>query len=70
MLLLFVDRRRPYLYGSIRSSRGTSASLTIVVPRRSRRRFVVLLVKICCLNALLRTIFPVPVFLNRFAAPR
>ena len=47
-----------------------SAAETVVVPRSFRFRFVLLLVSMCCLNALLRTIFPEAVRLNRFAAPR
>jgi len=47
-----------------------SADETVVVPRSFRFRFVLLLVSMCCLNALLRTIFPEAVRLNRFAAPR
>jgi len=58
------------LFCSIRFSRGVSTAETVVVPRRFRFRFVLLLVSMCCLNALLRTIFPEAVRLNRFAAPR
>ena len=59
-----------HLYGIIFSKRGVSAVDTNVVPLRFRRRFVVLLVRICCLNALARETLPLPVLLNRFAAPR
>ena len=47
-----------------------SAAETVVVPRSFRFRFELLLVSMCCLYALLRTIFPEAVRLNRFAAPR
>src|SRR5207253_256180 len=68
------DRTRPplqifYLYGSIKLSFLASASDTTFVPRLWRFDFVSLLVRMWRLNALARTIFPVPVFLKRFAAP-
>ena len=59
-----------YLYGSIRCSFGASCSDTSRVPRICRFDFVVLLVRMWRLNALALTIFPVPVFLKRLAAPR
>ena len=61
---------RIHLYGSILASFAASASATVVVPRSARFRFVVLLLRMCCLNALLRRNFPVFVRLKRFAAPR
>src|SRR5206468_12928008 len=59
-----------HLYGSIRASLVESASDTVVVPRSPRFRFVVLLLRMCCLNALPRRNFPRFVRLKRFAAPR
>src|SRR5207249_8430445 len=59
-----------YLYGSILASLAASASSTTVVPRRPRFRFVVLLLRMCCLNALLRRNLPRFVRLKRLAAPR
>src|SRR5262249_61854568 len=59
-----------YLYGSILASFGASTSATTVVPLSFRFRVVVLLLRMCCLNALLRRNFPRLVRLNRFAAPR
>ena len=41
-----------------------------MLPRAWRFDFVVLLVRMWRLNAAPRTTLPVPVFLNRFAAPR
>ncbi len=46
------------------------AAATVVVPRSLRFRFVDLLLKMCCLNALLRRNFPLLVRLKRLAAPR
>src|SRR4030095_8050683 len=59
-----------HLYGSIRASFGVSTAATVVVPRSARLRLVVLLLRMCCLNALLRRNFPVFVRLKRLAAPR
>src|SRR4029077_16789185 len=59
-----------HLYGSIRASFGVSTAATVVVPRRARLRLVVLLLRMCCLNALLRRNFPFFVRLKRLAAPR
>src|SRR5262249_55108968 len=59
-----------YLYGSMRASFGTSTSATVVVPLSARFRLVVLLLRMCCLNALLRRNFPLLVRLKRLAAPR
>src|SRR4029079_2405383 len=64
------SRFRVHLYGSIRASFGASTSATVVVPLRARFRFVVLLLRMCCLNALLRKNFPPLVRLKRLAAPR
>jgi hypothetical protein len=58
------------LYGSILASFAESAFDTTAVPRMARFRFDDLLVKMCCLNALLRKNFPVAVFLKRLDAPR
>ena len=58
-----------YLYGSIRASLAESAFATTSVPRIWRFRFDDLLVRMCCLKALLRTNLPPAVFLKRFAAP-
>src|SRR5262249_27673732 len=58
------------LYGSIRASLAASPSATVVVPRSRRFRLRVLLLRMCCLNALPRRNFPFLVRLNRFAAPR
>src|SRR6185503_20616377 len=60
----------PYLYGSMRASLGASTSATVVVPFRPRFRFLVLLLRMCCLKALPRRNLPFLVRLNRFAAPR
>lgn len=65
-----VKRTTYRLYGSIRMTRGTSEASTQAVCRRPRFRLVVLLVRMCCLDALLRTTLPVEVLVNRFAAPR
>src|SRR5688500_2680306 len=59
-----------HLYGNIRCSFGASPSETCLVPRLWRFDLVVLLVRMWRLNALALTIFPVPVFLKRLAAPR
>src|SRR5215212_8611375 len=61
---------RRHLYGSIRASFAASTSATVVVPRSPRLRFVVLLLRMCCLKALPRRNFPFFVRLNRLAAPR
>src|SRR5690606_13113535 len=58
-----------YRYGSMCSSLAWSCAATTVIPRRPRFRLVVLLVRMCRLNALLRMNFPEAVRLNRFAAP-
>src|SRR5436190_21510928 len=58
-----------YLYGSISESFLESDFDTTARPRIARFRFFVLLVRMCCLKALLRRNFPVAVFLKRFAAP-
>ena len=55
---------------SILASFGASASSTVVVPRSPRFRLVVLLLRMCCLNAFERRNFPLFVLLKRFAAPR
>src|SRR5947208_9591274 len=49
---------------------AASASDTVVVPLSPRLRLVVLLLRRCCLNALLRRNFPRLVRLKRLAAPR
>src|SRR4249919_1294021 len=49
---------------------GTSTAATVVVPLRPRLRFLVLLVRMCWLNALPRRNLPFLVRLKRFAAPR
>src|SRR5881397_921734 len=54
----------------MRASFGASTSATTTVPLSFRFRLVVLLLRMCCLNALLRRNFPRLVRLNRFAAPR
>ncbi len=54
----------------MRASFGVSTLATVVVPRSPRFRFVLLLLRMCCLNALPRRNFPVLVRLKRFAAPR
>src|SRR4029077_5521136 len=54
----------------MRASFGASTSATVVVPRSPRLRFVVLLLRMCCLNACPRRNFPFFVRLKRFAAPR
>src|SRR6266853_4361932 len=59
-----------HLYGSILASFGVSTAATTVVPRSARLRLVVLLFRMCCLNALLRKNFPLLVRLKRLAAPR
>src|SRR5207253_646519 len=59
-----------HLYGSIRASFGASTSATVVVPRSPRLRLVVLLLRMCCLNAFPRRNFPFFVRLKRLAAPR
>src|SRR5436190_15221637 len=59
-----------HLYGSMRASFGVSTAATVVVPRSPRLRLVVLLLRMCCLNALPRRNFPFFVRLKRFAAPR
>src|SRR5262252_6085183 len=61
---------RDHLYGSIRASLAASTSATVVVPLSARFRFVVLLLRMCCLNALLRRNLPLFVRLKRLAAPR
>ena len=57
-------------YGPFRAIFGVSAFDTVVVPLRPRFRFLVLLVRMCWLNALPRLNFPFLVRLKRFAAPR
>src|SRR5258705_12429988 len=59
-----------YLYGRILASFGVSTAAPVVVPRSPRFRFVVLLLRMCCLKALPRRNFPFFVRLNRLAAPR
>ena len=59
-----------HLYGSILASFAVSASDTVVVPLRPRFRLVVLLLRMCCLNALPRKNLPPFVRLKRLAAPR
>jgi hypothetical protein len=59
-----------YAPGSIFRTAATSASHTMLALRMFRFRLVVFLVRICCLNALVRLNFPFPVTLNRLAAPR
>src|SRR5215469_15395721 len=54
----------------MRASFAASTSATVVVPRSLRLRAVVLLLRMCCLNALLRRNLPRLVRLKRFAAPR
>src|SRR6266568_3119976 len=54
----------------MRASFAASASDTVVVPLSARLRFVVLLLRRCCLNALLRRNLPPLVRLKRLAAPR
>src|SRR5438046_856837 len=54
----------------MRASFAASTSATVVVPRSPRLRFVVLLLRMCCLNAFPRRNFPFLVRLKRFAAPR
>src|SRR5436190_7889534 len=54
----------------MRASFRASTSATVVVPRSPRLRFVVLLLRMCCLNAFPRRNFPFLVRLKRFAAPR
>src|SRR5262245_23061155 len=54
----------------MRASLAASTSATVVVPRSPRFRFVVLLLRMCCLNALPLRNFPPLVRLKRFAAPR
>src|ERR1700722_10685331 len=49
---------------------GTSTAATVVVPLSPRLRFLVLLVRMCCLNALPRRNLPFLVRLKRLAAPR
>lgn len=58
-----------YKYGSMRRTALLSASEIRPDLRRFRLRLVDFLVSIWLLYALLRLIFPVPVALNRFAAP-
>src|ERR671912_332378 len=58
-----------YLYGSIKLILRASPGVTTLLPRACRLTLVVLLVRMWRLNAAPRTILPVPVFLNRFAAP-
>src|SRR6266568_4740995 len=54
----------------MRASFAASASDSVVVPLSARLRFVVLLLRRCCLNALLRRNLPPLVRLKRLAAPR
>src|SRR5690349_16223101 len=54
----------------MRASFAASTSATVVVPLSARFRLVVLLLRMCCLNALLRRNFPRLVRLKRLAAPR
>src|SRR5262245_63467354 len=54
----------------MRASLAASTSATVVVPRSPRFRLVVLLLRMCCLNALPLRNFPPLVRLKRFAAPR
>src|SRR5215471_11498482 len=49
---------------------GTSTAATVVVPFSPRFRFLVLLVRMCWLNALPRRNLPFLVRLKRLAAPR
>ena len=57
-------------FPAMAASFGASTSATVVVPRSERLRFVVLLLRMCCLNALPRRNFPLFVRLKRLAAPR
>src|SRR2546421_10230821 len=54
----------------MRASFGASTSATATVPLSVRFRLRVLLLRMCCLNALLRRNFPLFVRLKRLAAPR
>src|SRR5438874_12855879 len=54
----------------MRASFFASTSATVVVPRRPRFRFVVLLLRMCCLKACPLRNFPFFVRLKRLAAPR
>src|SRR6266581_2567764 len=63
-------RFRVYLYGNILAIFGVSTAATVDVPRSPRFRFVDLLLRMCCLNALPRRNFPFLVRLKRLAAPR
>src|ERR1043166_6178633 len=54
----------------MRASLAASTSATVVVPFSPRLRFLVLLVRMCCLNAAPRRNLSFLVRLNRFAAPR
>ena len=49
---------------------STASNATATVVARPRFRFLVLLLRMCCLNALPRRNFPFLVRLKRFAAPR
>src|SRR5947208_12638200 len=54
----------------MRASFAASTSATVVVPFKRRFRFLVLLLRMCCLNALPRRNLPLFVRLKRLAAPR
>src|SRR5262245_5115229 len=54
----------------MRASLAASTSATVVVPLSARFRLVLLLLRMCCLNALLRRNLPRLVRLKRLAAPR
>src|SRR6185295_12579198 len=54
----------------MRASFRASTSATRIVPLSLRFRFLVLLVRMCCLNAAPRRNLPFFVRLKRFAAPR
>src|SRR5438876_8891728 len=54
----------------MRASFAASTSATVVVPFKRRFRFLVLLLRMCCLNALPRRNLPFFVRLKRLAAPR
>ena len=61
--------RLTHISRNIRLTNGTSDLCISFVPRSFRFRFVDILVNIWLLKALFR-LKPLPVFLNRFAAPR
>ena len=60
--------RQPY--GNKRETRRVSLGEIKAAFLRLRLRLVVLLVRMCCFSDFLRTILPLPVNLNRLAAPR